>query len=125
MNREPAYADVVAGLLDATPATATERFDAELADAVAAGLDPGVARALRWCQRESVRAVREHAAVVLPPVIAALVASEAAQSGPAAEPLAIAIATAPAQADPPVSPEDSRRRTLVAGLLSLTDSATA
>lgn len=122
MNRELAYADVVAGLLDATPAASSDRFDAELAEAVAAGLDPGVARALRWCQRESVRAVREHAAIVLPPVISALVASEAAQAGHAAEPLAIA--TAP-QADSPAAPEESRRRTLVAGLRSLTDSATA
>lgn len=123
MNREPAYADVVVGLLDATPAVSTERFDAELAEAVTAGLDPGVARALRWWQRESVRAVRDHAAVVLPPVIAALVASEAAQADQTSGSPAMAVAAKPAEAA--VTPEDSRRRTLVAGLLSLSDSATA
>lgn len=123
MYREPAYADVVAGLLDATPAAATERFDAALVEAVAAGLDSSVARALRWRQRESVRAVREHASVVLPPVIAALVASEGGVPTAPAEPPPVVTAAPTAEA--PAHSEDTRRRTLVAGLLSLTDSATA
>lgn len=145
MNREPAYAEVVAGLLDATPPTATERFDEALAEAVANGLDPATARTLRWWHRESVRAVRDHASTVLPPVIAGLVASDAAAHA-TEPPAAIAIAPeddpasdkAPSDEAAPDSPEpdeltapdalparEARRRTLVASLRSLDDSATA
>jgi hypothetical protein len=124
MNREPAYADVVAGLLDATPPTATERFDAELAEAVANGLDASVARTLRWWQRESVRAVRTHSSTVPPAVITALLSSEAAHAATnAAPPTAVSTTGAsPSPSDNPAA-DDTRRRTLVAGLLSLSDSA--
>lgn len=126
MNREPAYADVVAGLLDAVPTAASEQFDAELAKAVADGLDTATARSLRWWQRESARAVREHATTVLPAVIAALVDSAATQAAQTGAPPAIAMAPPPAtQAAPDPAPEEGRRRTLVAGLLALNDADTA
>ena len=75
---DAAYADLVAALLDATPHAAADRFDAAVADAVQAGtLDPEAARTLRWLQRETVRAVRDHAAATLPALVTALVASAA------------------------------------------------
>jgi hypothetical protein len=75
--------DVVAALLDAREAPATMRFDAVLAAAVAAGsVDPEVARALRWWQRQSVREATDHARTVLPPALAAL--AEAAAGARAA-----------------------------------------
>ena len=71
--RHVAYADLVGGLLDARLDPATERFDAELAAAVAAGTVTGdAARTLRFWQRASVRALVEHARQVLPPALAAL-----------------------------------------------------
>ena len=49
-----AYADLVAGLLDARPDPATERFDAELAAAEADGrIDAADRPVLRWWQREA------------------------------------------------------------------------
>jgi len=48
--------EVVLAVVDTRPDPATERFDAELAAAVATGrLDEGTARTLRWWQREAVR----------------------------------------------------------------------
>lgn len=77
--RRSAWADLVAGVLDLRDDPATRRFDAELADAVAAGdLDEDTARTLRWWQRASVRAVVEHAATVIPGVA---VAVEEARAG--------------------------------------------
>ncbi len=71
--RHVAYADLVGGLLDARLDPATERFDAELAAAVADGtVPPEVARTLRFWQRASVRGLVEHARNVLPPALAAL-----------------------------------------------------
>ena len=71
--RTVAYADLVGGLLDARVDPATDRFDAELAAAVAAGtLTQGVARTLRFWQRASVRGLVEHARNVLPAALAAL-----------------------------------------------------
>lgn len=123
MTREPAYADVVAGLLDATPSTATERFDAELADAVAQGLDATTARTLRWWQRESARAVRDHATAVLPALMEVLVQSETAQTVQTAAPPAMAVA--PPAREPGHHSDDARRRTLVAGLVARSDAETA
>lgn len=71
--RESAYAELVAGLVDARDDVATARFDAELARAEADGrVDAATARTLRWWQRASVRAVGDHARAALPPVLAAL-----------------------------------------------------
>lgn len=71
--RESAYAELVAGLVDARDDVATQRFDAELAAAAADGrVDPATARTLRWWQRASVRAVSDHTRNALPPVLAAL-----------------------------------------------------
>lgn len=123
MDRELAYADAVTALLDAAPTTAMEEFDAALAAAVEAGLDVTLARTLRWWHRESVRAVRDHAAAVLPPVIAGLVASDAAAAERTAGPPTVAATSQPADDDLPA--EETRRRTLVASLRSLNDSATA
>src|SRR3954464_5989033 len=68
-----AYADIVAGLADARPDSATERFDAEIAAAVADGrIDQNLGRTLRWWQRESLRGLRDHLVEVLPPVLASL-----------------------------------------------------
>ena len=77
MSSEPArlgaYADLVSGLLDARTDPATDRFDAEVAAAVADGaITADAARTLRFWQRASVRAVADHARAVLPPVLAAL-----------------------------------------------------
>jgi hypothetical protein len=75
--RESAYAELVAGLLDARDDLATARFDAELAAAQESGaIDATTARALRWWQRASVRAVVDHARGALPPVLAALDAAQ-------------------------------------------------
>jgi hypothetical protein len=71
--RESAYAELVAGLLDARDDVATARFDAELASAQEQGrIDADTARVLRWWQRTAVRAVVDHAVTALPPVLAAL-----------------------------------------------------
>lgn len=71
--RESAYAELVAGLIDARDDIATARFDAELAQAEADGrIDPATARTLRWWQRAAIRAVSDHARTALPPVLAAL-----------------------------------------------------
>jgi hypothetical protein len=122
---EAAYAEAVAALLDATPREATERFDAELAAALTSGrIDTELARSLRWWQRETVRAVRDHAAAVLPPVISGLIAShEAALPASSTAPMeeVPAVTTQPED----VSPEEHRRRTLVASLLDLSDAASA
>src|SRR3954452_1358062 len=79
-NRAPvdraAYADLVAAVADARPDPATERFDAEIASAVAGGrIDQQFARTLRWWQRESIRGVRDHLVEVLPPLLESLDAS--------------------------------------------------
>ncbi len=71
--RAVAYAELVAGLIDARDRAAEERFDAELEAAEVAGrVDPETARTLRWWQRESLRAVVSQAEMVVPPTLAAL-----------------------------------------------------
>ena len=72
-DRSAAYAELVSGLLEARHDAASARFDAELAAAEADGrIDERTARVLRWWQRESVRAVIEHARAVIPPALGAL-----------------------------------------------------
>jgi hypothetical protein len=76
--RQVAYADLVGGLLDARQDPATERFDAELTAAIAAGtVTAETARTLRYWQRAGIRGLVDHARHVLPP---ALVALEAARN---------------------------------------------
>jgi len=67
------WTDLVGGLIDARADPATARFDAELADAVAAGaLSEESATRLRFWQRASVRAVADHARTVLPVALGAI-----------------------------------------------------
>jgi hypothetical protein len=67
------WTDLVGGLIDARADPATARFDAELADAVAAGALPEeTATRLRFWQRASVRAVADHARTVLPVALGAI-----------------------------------------------------
>ena len=74
--RQVAYADLVGGLLDARLDPATERFDAELTAAIAAGtVTAEAARTLRFWQRAGIRGLVEHARTVLPPALAALEAA--------------------------------------------------
>ena len=70
------WTDLVGGLIDARADPATARFDAELADAVAAGALPEeTATRLKFWQRASVRAVADHARTVLPVALGALEAA--------------------------------------------------
>jgi hypothetical protein len=72
-DRSAAYAELVSGLLEARHDAASARFDAEIAAAEADGrIDERTARVLRWWQRESVRAVVEHARAVIPPALGAI-----------------------------------------------------
>ena len=72
-DRSSAYAELVSGLLEARHDAASARFDAEVAAAEADGrIDERTARVLRWWQRESVRAVVEHARSVIPPALGCL-----------------------------------------------------
>ncbi len=85
-DRTGAYADLLAAVLAARSDPATQRFDAEIAAAEAAGdLAGATARSLRWWQRESVRAVGDHLAEVLPGLLAALVEAERATHEAVAE----------------------------------------
>jgi hypothetical protein len=72
-GRAAAYSDLVAAVLDLRSPEATRAFDAALSAAVATGVLPEeIARQLRWLQRQSERAVIEHAETVLPPALVAL-----------------------------------------------------
>lgn len=117
-SREKALGDVVAGLLDARHDPATERFDAELAAAEAEGrIDPRTSRLLRWWQRESLRALVDHARLTVPAALAALDAARAAAeqaTDQSAE--AWGRAEAPAADTPATIDLESRRRQFVAGL---------
>jgi hypothetical protein len=116
---EPAYAGLISALLEAVPSSATQRFDDALSTAVAAGAcDAATARMLRWLQRDTVRAVHDHATTTVPAVVAALVtaaASEARREGSPGQ--LTAVAEAPPAGQEPPGPE-GRRRSLVAGLLA-------
>ena len=130
--RQVAYADLVGGLLDARLDPATERFDAELTAAIAAGtVTAEAARTLRFWQRAGIRSLVEHARNVLPPALAALEAArEESDETVAAEQRSWAEATAGtpgAATDPVVTPSagpsinltDRRHsRLIVAGLMA-------
>ena len=110
------WTDLVGGLIDARADPATARFDAELADAVAAGaLSEESATRLRFWQRASVRAVADHARTVLPVALGAIDAArrEAQEDVEVAEAtLEAATAARAAAAEPsedtgvPVRPEE-------------------
>ena len=126
-----AYAEVVSALADARADSATERFDAEVDAAVAAGrVDVHLARTLRWWQRESVRGVRDHLVDVLPSVLATLddsatrveVAPEKtlhADNINGQKAIAARAQTSTRTVDPRMH---QRRRLLVASLVAATDS---
>ena len=130
--RQVAYADLVGGLLDARQDPATERFDAELSAAIAAGsVTPGAARTLRYWQRAGIRGLVEHARHVLPPALVALEAARDESSETvAAEQQSWAAATAgtPGEAaEPAATPaggpsinltERRQSRLIVAGLMA-------
>lgn len=117
-SREKALGDVVAGLLDARHDPATERFDAELAAAEAEGrIDPRTSRLLRWWQRESLRALVDHARLTVPATLAALdTARAAAEQATSQSADAWQRADAPDAAPPATIDLESRRRQFVAGL---------
>lgn len=130
--RQVAYADLVGGLLDARLDPATERFDAELTAAIAAGtVTAEAARTLRYWQRAGIRGLVDHARHVLPPALVALEAArETSTETVAAEQQSWAEATAgtpsaatepeptPAAA-PSINLTDRRHsRLIVAGLMS-------
>ncbi len=99
-DRRPAYADLLGSLLSLRPDAATERFDALLAELLAAGhLDPADARELRWWQRESVRAVGDFLAETAPDLLAGLESSQRqADESVSAAALAWELATEPTAA---------------------------
>ncbi len=144
-----AYADLVAGVLDARSDAASQAFDAEVAAAESEGrIDARTARALRWWQRESLRALVEHAHTALPPALAAVGQAQAeggrgaadaaeawaravgeplresSEADPVvAEPMRVAASGQPGGELPPrTTPPDlreRRRRLIVAGLSPL------
>ena len=134
--RSAAYADLVSAVLDLRNPASTQDFDAAIAAAVADGrLAEPLARELRWLQRQSLRAVVEHAAQVLPATLVALeagapqaasprrAAEEFAAPGDEAEPQPDPNQQAQAEsAEPSPAPVDlTARRLLVAGLRPIED----
>jgi hypothetical protein len=103
------YAALLGALLDTRRDEATARFDAQL-DAAVAGdrVDAATARALRWWQRASVRAVESYLTSMLPGLVALrdeADAHAAAEATAAASSWAQAgglVATASAQPERPV-----------------------
>lgn len=142
-SRLSAYADLVAAVLDLRSSAAREAFDEALATARDSGeIADDLARQLRWLQRQSERALVEHAESVLPAAMVALDQSATdAQSAPAdllpaARPASPPPTTPDAAIDEPTDelpdelPDDEpaavvnlqSRRLLVAGLRPITDS---
>ena len=132
--RSSAYAELITGLLDVRDTSSEMQFDAALAEAESADrIDSDTARLLRWWQRETVRAVVDHAQLVLPATLLALEDSfrEAHQrttppidqpvSPPAAAPATEAAAEPEWTQDQPPPTDLSARRLLVAGLTPLRD----
>jgi hypothetical protein len=126
-TRRTALADLVAGLLEARRDVAGARFDDELAALERAGdVSAEAARLLRYWQRASVRAVVDHARLVLPPALTALdesdteaqraVEDDAASWTRANEDAASSTPRGSVPTGQPTSLEDHRRRLLVAGL---------
>ncbi len=106
-GRVAAYADLVAAVLDLRSPEASNAFDAELSAAVDAGTLPAdLGRQLRWLQRQSERAVVEHAETVLPPALVALQRSITSSDSAAAHPVEPANPAYPAG---PAGPVDAQR----------------
>jgi hypothetical protein len=141
-GRVAAYADLVAAVLDLRSPEASRAFDAALSAAVDSGALPDdLARQLRWLQRQSERALVEHAETVLPPALVALQRSITPLESPAvAEPVERPVAPHSEQRAEPdeeelddfdgvTEPERApvvqlqARRLLVAGLRPLPDPA--
>lgn len=137
-GRLAAYADLVAAVLDLRSPSAREAYDEALAEALASGaIGHDLARRLRLLQRQSERAMVDHAESVLPPALVAL-----DRSVTDALPSAVDVLSAPgheqappAAADPTSDLSDEEaadepapvvnlqaRRLLVAGLRPITDS---
>ncbi len=123
-GRAAAFRDLVAALLDARNDYATQEFDKALAGAEADGaIGPAAARLLRWWQRETLRAVVDHATRVLPTAVLAMEQADrtaAQEAEQARESIAAASSTAPdAQLDsgpdprPPVQPGQGPTLTVV------------
>lgn len=114
MSTEPAevFGDLVAGLLDARDSPASDRFDDELARAVAAGeLSADRARRLKAWQSAAVDEVADHVRTVLPATLDALVAArvraaQRVQAIAAAETPEAAVRPSPAQGHPG-TPDDT------------------
>jgi hypothetical protein len=132
--RSSAYAELITGLLEVRDTSSEMQFDAALAAAESADrIDSDTARLLRWWQRETVRAVVDHAQLVLPATLLALEDSfrEAHQrtAPPIDQPISptSAAPTTEAAAEPewaddhPPPTDLSARRLLVAGLTPLRD----
>ena len=136
-GRLAAYADLVAAVLDLRSPSAGEAFDEALAEALASGaITDGLARRLRLLQRQSERAMVEHAESVLPPALVALDHSAAdalpwaAEVPPTPTPAEVP-PTPPSATDSPEEAPDEEpapvvnlqaRRLLVAGLRTISDS---
>lgn len=74
----PSWAALVEALVSTRTDHATARFDEVLAAAEAEGvIDGPTARSLRWWQRQSVQAVADHVAAVLPATIERMAAADA------------------------------------------------
>lgn len=139
--RQAALTDLIGGVLESRRDTAGARFDAELDALQAQGeVSAEAARLLRYWQRASVRAVVEHARLVLPPTLAALAeadeeaertveddsqswsrtlaesAADSAETGGPPMPRPTRTAGNPAGSRSPTSLEEHRRRLLIAGL---------
>lgn len=104
--RSVAYASLVLALVGVRTDPATARFDAELAAAEAAGgVDPAVARTLRWWQRQALRGVEDHLAGVLPTVLASLSAADREALATVASSAAAWAAATEAAGGPPLPPD--------------------
>ncbi|MEO8330049.1 MAG: hypothetical protein ABI586_08600 [Candidatus Nanopelagicales bacterium] len=129
--RHSAYAELIAGLLDVRDTTCEAEFDAALAAAERDHrIDADTARLLRWWQRESVRAIVDHAQSVLPATLMALEASVRDGRERIFNPSSDALVDDPTEEaggeaeweEQPLPPTDlSARRLLVAGLTPLRD----
>lgn len=136
-SRLAAYADLVGAVLDLRSSATREAFDAALAEALTSGaIADDLARQLRLLQRQSERALVEHAEAVLPPSLVALdhsatdTIAASADIPPAERPAPPTTPAHPNDEASDESPDDEpaavvnlqARRLLVAGLRPIKDS---
>lgn len=120
-----AWVEVVDSLLDVRTDPATERFDAELAAAVADGtVSPEAAHRLRFWQRASVRALADHVRTVLPVALGALDAARH-DAGQYVDESAAILAAAEADARAQAATDDADEPPAPADLTARRASATA